>query len=339
MKNSFKIIRIFLIFISLTTLLSCKSTYFNKSNYSIDYSKNKNWLHLPQYDLKEVDVFYVYPTAWYKEDPNEPNICEIDNKHMIMGSQKAYNSQATAFETFANIYSPYYRQADAKYILSLAEEDRWKIERGIPATDVINAFDYYIKNFNHNKPFILVGHSQGAMILMILLEDYMKNNPQVYKNMISAYIIGYPITKDFLKRNNHLKFANGADDTNVIISYNTQSKTVKPGGNILISDNTALVINPINWKRDETLALASENLGSNMLNSKGEFSKIMNFADAQIDLKQGVLICSSVDENTMNEFSSIFPIGIYHVFDFPFYYYNLRENAQRRATLFLKNNN
>ncbi len=338
MKNSFKITSIFIILISLTTLLSCKNTELNNANYSINYSKSKNWLHLPQNNLKDVDVFYVYPTAWYKEDPNESNICEIDNKLMLIGSQKAYNAQATAFETFANIYAPFYRQADAKYTLSLKEEDRWKFEKGIPAADIINAFDYYIKNFNHSRPFILVGHSQGAMILMILLEDYMKNNPQVYQQMISAYIIGYPVTNNFMEKNKHLKFAKGAEDTGVIISYNTQSRNVQPGGNILISDNTALVINPINWKRDETLALASENLGSNLPNSKGEFSKIKNFADAQIDLNQGVLICSSVDENEMYNFSSAFPVGIYHVFDFPFYYYNLRENAQRRAQLFLKNN-
>lgn len=338
MKNSFKIIKIFLICILIISLISCKSIKNNKSNYSIDYSNSENWLHLPQNNLKDVDVFYVYPTAWYKEDPNESNICEIDNKLMLIGSQKAYNSQATAFETFANIYAPYYRQADAKYTLSLKEEDRWELERGIPATDVINAFDYYIKNYNNNKPFILVGHSQGAMILMILLEDYMKNNPQIYNKMISAYIIGYPVKSDYIEKNKHLKFAEGADDIGVIISYNTQSKNVKPGSNILISDNTALVINPINWKRDETLALASENLGSNMINNEGEFSKIMNFADAQIDLNQGVLICSSVEEKEMLKLSSTFSAGIYHFFDFPFYYYNLRDNAERRANNFMKKN-
>ena len=130
--------------------------------------------------------------------------------------------QATAFETFANIYAPYYRQVDARYSLSqpLAEQD--KIIGGIPYSDARAAFDYYIKNCNGNRPFILAGHSQGSNVLIYLLSDYMKENPKVYARMIAAYIIGYSVTDSYLARNPHLKFAAGPDDTGVIISYNTE---------------------------------------------------------------------------------------------------------------------
>ncbi|NLA52829.1 MAG: DUF3089 domain-containing protein, partial [Clostridiales bacterium] len=200
------------------------------------------------------------------------------------------------------------------------------------AKDVTAAFDYYIQNYNREKPFILVGHSQGSMILMLLLKDYMVKNPAVYKRMISAYLIGYPVMADYIAANAHLKFAVGASDTGVIISYNTQSPDLAAGDNVLLKDTAPLVINPINWQRDETIAPASESLGSYMLDDATFFSinsKVQHFADARIDLRQGIIVCSSVDAQAMYDLSRrSLTLGVYHSYDIPFYYYNLRENAQ-----------
>ena len=61
----------------------------------------------------------------------------------------------------------------------------------------------------------------------------------------------------------------------------------------------------------------------------------MNVADARIDLTQGVLICSSVKDSDMFRLSQIMPLGVYHNFDYPFYYFNIQENAIRRVNKFL----
>ena len=87
--------------------------------------------------------------------------------------------------------------------------------------------DYYFENYNNGKPFILAGHSQGSQILTMILSDYMKEHPEHYKNMIAAYVIGYSVTDKYLAANPHLKFAEGADDTGVIISYNTEGPANK----------------------------------------------------------------------------------------------------------------
>jgi hypothetical protein len=42
---------------------------------------------------------------------------------------------------------------------------------GIPKADVIAAFDYYIKHENNNRPFILVGHSQGARMIKAIMYE------------------------------------------------------------------------------------------------------------------------------------------------------------------------
>ena len=57
-----------------------------------------------------------------------------------------------------------------------------------------------------------------------VLSEYMKAHPEYLERMVAAYVVGYSITEDFLKANPHLKFAEGADDTGVIISYNTEGQ-------------------------------------------------------------------------------------------------------------------
>lgn len=303
-----------------------------------DYARTEHWLAISDDNEREVDVFYIYPTSWYKEDISEPDFCAIDNRIMLIGSRSAFERQATAFATIGNIYAPYYRQADADYILSLPEEQRWETAESIPFHDIFAAFDYYIHQYNNGRPFILVGHSQGAMMTMLLLQEYMHKNPDVYERMVSAYVIGYPVTTEFMHTNSHLKFAEGPDDTGVIISFNTQSPEVTFGNNIITRETVGLVINPINWRRDETTAAASENLGSYMpTDNLDTFEIIPNYADARIDLAQGVIVCSTVDARTLFEISGAMGFGVYHSFDIPFYYNNLRENAERRVAAFLGN--
>jgi len=116
-----------------------------------DYSRPGRWLSLPITVDKRVDVFYVYPSAYAKADADAPNICKIDDPGMMQGARTAFSRQATAFRTFATIYAPYYRQADAAYALSLPPAERAKLVGGIPASDVVAAFEYYIAHYNHGR--------------------------------------------------------------------------------------------------------------------------------------------------------------------------------------------
>jgi len=303
-----------------------------------DYSKSEHWLALATSSDKAVDVFYLYPTAWQKATSTDPNIAEINNPSLLKGSKLAFDRQATAFQPVGNIYAPYYRQADAVYTLNLPIEEQVKVITGIPKGDVFAAFDYYIKHYNNGRPFILAGHSQGSNILVYLLSEYMKENPEVLKKMVAAYVIGYSVTDEYLKANPHLKFAEGPDDTGVIISFNTEAPTI-PGKNPVVLPG-AQVINPITWTRGETIATAKENLGSISfskdgtvkLDEKGEILKVMNYADARVDTAKGVLICSTLDQSTLQ---LGFGPGIFHSYDYPLYFFNIRENALNRVNHFL----
>ena len=236
-----------------------------------DYSQSAHWLNVPTEITKEVDVFYLYPSAWAKVNADDPIICEIDNPVMLQQSKLAFDRQATAFENSANIFAPYYRQDDAGSTLAMAFEEQQDIVKGVPLTDAMAAFEYYLDHYNNGRPFILASHSQGSNVMIYILQDYMKEHPDVYKRMVAAYVLGYSITDDYLAANPDLKFATGSGDTGVIISYNTQAPTIEGSDGVVLP--TAHVINPISWTTAETVAPAADNLGSLQLNSDGSVVK------------------------------------------------------------------
>lgn len=295
-----------------------------------DYSQSARWLSLPA-TVYKADVFYLYPTTSWTTNNSVSMICAIDDSLMMAGASQAFARQATAFDTAANVYAPFYRQDNS------SPDNRLEVIAGIPTSDATAAFDYYIRNFNKGRPFILAGHSQGANIVCNLLSGYLKANPKVYARMVAAYVIGGPVTKQFLAENPHLKFATGPDDTGVIISYNTEAPTVD-GVNPVVYGMVGLVINPISWSRSETLADTTQGLGSLLPDKQGNWVKVPQYADARVDTIKGVLICASADKAKIAIIDSLsgFPAGVYHSFDYPFYYYNLRQNAANRIQRFLE---
>ena len=307
-----------------------------------DYAQASNWLSEPSSSdaSKPVDVFYLYPTAYMPSSPGAPVVCSADNPQMRSGAKAAFSRTATAFSPLANIYAPYYRQATIQ-IVSMPYEKQEPIVGGEPTTDALSAFDYYVKHLNHGRPFILAGHSQGSHIMINLMADYMKKNPEVYKRMIAAYVPGYSITPQYLQQNSELKFAENADDTQVIVSYNTVAPTTTMPDTVILPG--AMAINPITWTRTEATATASQNLGSisldkngyAVLDAQGQPRKVLGVADARIDTATGKLISSTVDTATLDPGNRVTAAGIFHNYDYPFYYFDLRANAANRIKRYL----
>ncbi len=229
-----------------------------------------------------------------------------------------------------------------KKSLPIAQQNA--IEDGIPTSDALAAFDYYIKHYNKGRPYILAGHSQGSNLTANILSDYMKKNPKVYKRMIAAYVIGYSITPTYLAQNPELKFAEGPSDTGVIVSYNTEAPVVDGTNPVTLPGGIA--INPITWTRTEELATAAQNLGGILIDpktsyavvdAKGDPVRVPHYADAQVNKARGVVICSTADVNLLSPGNALLPKGVYHSFDYPFYYFDIRANAADRvAQYFLK---
>lgn len=296
----------------------------------IDYADKKQWVAQPDETPLPVDVFYLYPTSWQKKSPDESNLCTIDNETLRTTAPLVFEQQATAFETAGNVFAPYYRQADAAFCLGLSDSEQLQVLCGTPLLDVEAALDYYFENCNQGRPFILAGHSQGSQILSYVLQGYMDKHPELKERMIAAYLIGYSVTPNtgIFMGTNAFKFAEKADDTGVIVSYNTEAPVVE-GHNPIVREN-ALNINPITWTRTSETAPASASKGARVGGvDKGPL------ADATIDIQRNVVVCSTVDSETFSSKNGVFPKGAYHGQDYGLYYYDLRANAELRAATYL----
>jgi pimeloyl-ACP methyl ester carboxylesterase len=304
---------------------------------AVDYADGENWLAVERNPGKPVDVFFLYPTSW-RAEPGEFPIAGIDDPEMRHWARYYLDTRGSAFKTAGNVYAPYYRQLDAAFALS---QDSFILTSeyfaGVPYTDVKAAFAYYVKHFNESRPFILVGHSQGSAMGLLLLVDYMKEYPEIYKRMVAAYLIGIPFVRDIYDRCPWLKAARAADDTGVIVSYNTQSPVVDAPGNPLANENSVL-INPVSWKTSDENAPAEQSKGSVAVSEEtGEMTDLGSIADARIDPAHGVIITHVDRERFSSDPASraYFPLGMLHENDIPLYYHDLRANAELRAKAFL----
>ncbi|UUX91936.1 DUF3089 domain-containing protein [Methanoplanus endosymbiosus] len=296
---------------------------------SVDYSDSSNWISVPAID-KEVDVFYVYPTV----SGNETGLMDITNEDERALAEGVFTSQGSVFESNANVYAPYYRQMSTGADMTQTPVATDIKEFKIGAADVEDAFDYYLNNYNEGRPFILAGHSQGTMALMELLKDRFGDDEKLRSQMVAAYLIGYTVTDEDLEKYG-LKAAESANDTSVVITYNTQSATSE-GGRMLLPG--AICINPLNWKTDSTYAPASENLGARFYNdSTGEFLReVANYTGAEINPENGALI-TEIPEGEVLDLGP-HGEGVYHRYDISFWWRNLEENVGERIDAYLMQN-
>lgn len=294
-----------------------------------DYSDIDNWMTIPEI-THAVDTFYLYPTCYLDDSADALPICTIDNQAVRLRAQDVYEGQATVFEESTNVFAPYYRQSNIYQVAGMNPQELEEFQQKEQRTDVYAALDYYFEHYNNGRPFILAGHSQGSIMTKIVLGEYMEAHPEYYERMVAAYVIGYSITSDWLDEHPYLKFAEGADDTGVIVSWNTEGPGNKGQHNIVVNDG-AISINPINWKRDAAYAAADENLGSRLMNEDtGSYEIRQNVADAQVDPERGVVICTT-DQVAFTTAGELFGPESFHNNDYALYYENLRENIKQRV--------
>lgn len=300
-----------------------------------DYSDPDNWASLPPEPDKAADTFYIYPTAYISTAKDAPDIVPIEDETMRKGALGNVELNCGVFSESTNVYVPFYRQSNLGAIAGLSGDELLAFQMREQRTDIYAALDYYFEHYNNGRPFILAGHSQGSIMLKIVLREYMLSHPEYYERMIAAYVLGYSITNEDMTINPHLRFAEGADDTGVIVSWNTEG----PGnwGNFCVLPG-ALAINPLNWRRDSTYASAAENKGSRIIvnSSANEVDdKIPGVADAQINLLRGTVICSNASLPYIKVDSlgipAVFGSKSYHNGDYLFYYYNIKENVALRT--------
>ena len=172
----------------------------------IDYSAKENWAVLPGSYPKElagqihdtslwssVDVFYVYPTLMLDKKDERWNVelSDQEQQQKVLGAAVKY--QASAWAEAGRMYVPYYRQAHIRSYELLEKGGREALL--FAYADIKNAFQYYLDHYNHGRPIILAGHSQGSTHLRMILEDFF-DNKELRGQLVAAYIPGIGIFRN-----------------------------------------------------------------------------------------------------------------------------------------------
>lgn len=322
--------RLIALIIALSLLLSLLAACAPvvEDEHDVDYSNEEMWAYLGEGEGKDADLFLICPTVdMGKDGEYNMSLDDEETKESFVG---ALNMERGIYEGSAIMYAPFYRQMTFP-VYSMTDEEM-KPYFDIAYSDISLAFEYYMENLNCGRPIILAGFSQGSQLLIRLLKDYF-DKPEYSEKLVCAYAIGLRITEEEIADYPHLKMAEGEEDTGVIISFNSEAEGVLDS--IMVPEGTStLGINPLNWMTDSTPADASLNLGACFTKYSGEIKKeIPALTGAYIDPVRGTLRVPDIDPSEYS--NSLFPDGVYHLYDYQFFYRNLEENVAVRLAAYL----
>jgi hypothetical protein len=192
-----------------------------------------------------VDCFYVYPTVSNQPTPNAQQTPDPEVRSIAL-------YQAQYFSTQCRVFVPLYREVTAAGV-SVSSQTHDTTPYSIAFSDVEEAWRAYLRDDNHGRGVVLIGHSQGSRMLRALLRRDIDPNPAARHLLVSAIIPGANAnTNDFA----HIRPCRSGDQFGCVVSYSTFNATppdnarfgrtdTDPVGNALdLPDGPVICTNP-----------------------------------------------------------------------------------------------
>lgn len=296
-----------------------------------DYADTGSWAYWRVGENKPADLFIVCPTVDLGTGGNK-NMSLADNeaKKNFYG---ALNMERGIYEQHCRMYAPYYRQAVlADYDLPANEAEPYF---NLAYKDVRAAFVYYMQQENNGRPFVLSGFSQGAEMCLRLLKEF-GNTDFVKNNMVACYAIGWRFTPQEAKQYPYIRPAQSADDLGTVIMFNSEAPEVT-SSLMVPHGEKSFCINPLNWRTDGTMADKALNSGACFTDYSGSIKReVPQLTGCCIDTERGTLKVTDVDKKEFVPGLPLFSEGVYHIYDYQFFYRNLQQNVNLRINTFVE---
>jgi len=239
-----------------------------------DYAKAANWLCLPgradvcstplgttalnpngygSTDQSSVakdsplDCFYVYPTVSRDQGLN----ADLKASEEIGIAQVQFTRFAGVCRTFA----PLYRQMTLAAIAAYSAGASIDTAAALAYRDVAASWRNYLATKNNGRPFVLIGHSQGSLMLQMLIAREIETNPAVAARMKLAIIPGFnvivPQGKLVGGTFKKTPLCSRPGETGCVISYvSFREKNAPPAGAIFgVADQPGMTIGCVNPAR------------------------------------------------------------------------------------------
>lgn len=290
-----------------------------------------------------VDVFYIHPTTYFSRAGwNQP----LDDEDANRGTEFALRAQASAFNEVGRIYAPRYRQMTLNGYLSASDSDRDKA-LDLAYRDVRAAFDDFLSQRSHGRPFIIAAHSQGSGHGLRLLSELMSDlapDPALRKRLVAAYLIGAAVPQDALQQTvPGIALCATPEQTGCAVFYNTiesgafdpgerpkrfeQVRAWYPGGFRSVERPRLLCVNPVTWRADREASPLSAHLGALHAERNRPLPEPQpRRVSARCD-DDGLLQTTLPD----GEWRQWWFGGDQHVNDYQLFYMDIRANAAQRV--------
>ncbi len=288
-------------------------------------------------------VFFVHPTSYLSRAHwNAP----LDDEEANWRAQLFVRGMASVFEDAGDVWVPRYRQAALGAFLT---SDVETANRALLAaySDVESAFDQFVNEIEDDQPIILAGHSQGSLHLSRLLRDRIAGRP-IARRIAAAYIIGWPVSVEQDLPAMGLPACEAAESSNCILAWQSFAEPMDARMILSVYDQTEgfvggsragtrmLCVNPISGVRDGA-ALPADNLGAVHVTDDltdgtlqaGAAAVGARCDDAAAGGRGFLLLSSAPDVGPY-----VLPGNNYHVFDYPLFWRNVRDDALRRLNSF-----
>lgn len=309
-----------------------------------DYTDDASWSALPERDdagdaapegspaidqrTAPADVFYVHPTSYVGSNWNGP----VDDPELNEATDRvATGIQATAFNACCAVYAPRYRQANGTVFYRPSADGERAFD--LAYDDVRRAFAAFLARRGETRPFILAGHSQGAVLLERLLYEVIAGGP-LETHLVVAYLPGGSITVAGLEEH-RMRACETPSDVRCVAAWNARGPMYEPEAFLLIRPDTRekLCTNPLSWRLDGAHVSESANLGGAFLETPDHRVR-PHFADAQCG--RGTLTVRHLEfvprDAPSRVLDHVLGEGNYHPVEYQLFFMNLRANAAERVT-------
>ena len=130
-----------------------------------------------------IDCFYVYPTVSREDRPYS----DLAADSAVMG---VIRHQAGRLASRCRLFAPLYRQATMAHLRSRMRGEP-EPDSDVPFQDIAAAWNEYLTHDNHGRGVLLVGHSQGTILLQRLIAEQIDGRP-AQGLLVAAFLAGDP---------------------------------------------------------------------------------------------------------------------------------------------------
>jgi hypothetical protein len=195
----------------------------------------------------KIDCFYVYPTVSDQTTTLSNLVIDPEERSIAF-------YQASYYSRYCRVFAPMYQQLTLATIEGTTAPGAAPPNLATPYSDVLNAWNTYLTEYNRGRGVVFIGHSQGSTWLEQLISQQVDRNPAERKLLVSAIILGGNVLvktgSDVGGTFQHIPACHSDMQLGCVVAYSTYDqpaptgslfgRSARPGDQVLCTNPAAL---------------------------------------------------------------------------------------------------